>query len=254
MLASIASLQWRFAIMVLVGVAAGIANGVAGGGSFITFPSMLSLGIAPLTANVSSTVGVCPSYLGGVWRFRRQITPYRRLLTALLPSCFAGAGLGCALLLIFPAATFRSVVPWLIGAGTLLFALSPLITKRLAHIDHDHPGRRWFLTLGVFVVATYGGYFGAGLGILLLAVMAVALPLELAELQGLRSVLSTIINLVAAVIFLIRGHLVVWAVVALLIGTIAGGWIGTWLIERMSPRVVRTLIVSIGFVTTIRLA
>ena len=158
------------------------------------------------------------------------------------------------LLFAFPATTFRTIVPWLIGAGTLLFALSPLITRRLAHIDHSHPGRRWFLYVGVFLVAVYGGYFGAGLGILLLAVMAVALPLELVDLQGLRSVLSTIINVAAAVIFLIRGHLVVWAVVSLLLGTLVGGWMGTWIIQRLSPRVVRGLIVTIGVVTTVRLA
>ena len=254
MFASSLALQWRISLMLVVGVAAGVANGVAGGGTFITFPAMLALGIAPLPAIVSTSVGVTPSYIGGMWRFRSQITPHRRLLVAVLPSCFAGAGLGCALLFAFPATTFREVVPWLIGAGTLLFALSPTITRRLAHIDHSHPGRRWFLYVGIFLIAVYGGYFGAGLGILLLAVMAVALPLELNELQGLRSVLSTIINVAAALIFVIRGHLVVWAVIPLLAGTLVGGWVGTWIIHRLSPRVVRGLIIGIGVITTIRLA
>ena len=171
-----------------------------------------------------------------------------------MPSCFASAAVGCALLFAFPATTFRVIVPWLIGAGTLLFAISPVITRRLVHIDHAHPARRWFLFLGVFFVAIYGGYFGAGLGILLLAVMAVSLPLEVAELQGLRYVLSIIINLAAAAVFVARGHLVGYAVVALLMGTFVGGWVGGWLIQRLSPRAVRTLIVSIGVVTTIRLA
>jgi uncharacterized membrane protein YfcA len=197
---------------------------------------------------------VAPSNLGGIWRFRERITPHRHLLVTLLPSCVAGAGLGCALLLTFPATTFRTIVPWLIGGGTVLFALSPFIAKRLEHVHHSHPGRRWFLYAGVFLVAVYGGYFGAGLGILLLAVMAIALPVELVELQGLRAVLSTFINFAAAIVFLVRGHLVVWAVVTLLLGTVTGGWIGTWLIQRLSPRVVRGLIVVIGVATTIRLA
>ena len=247
-------LAWRLPLMLVVGVAAGISNGVAGGGSFITFPAMLALNIAPLAANVSTSVGVCPSYVGGMWRFRGQITPHRNLLLTLLTPCGLGASLGCALLFAFPATTFRTVVPWLIGAGTLLFAAAPVITRRLAHIDHSHPGRRWFLLVGVFLIAIYGGYFGAGLGILLLAVMAVALPMELAELQGLRSVLSTIINLFAALIFVIRGHLVLWAVFALLAGTLVGGVVGTWLITRLSPRTVRALIVGIGVFTTIHLA
>jgi uncharacterized membrane protein YfcA len=254
MFASTLTLASRVPLMLVVGVAAGIANGVAGGGTFISFPALLTLGVAPLAANVSTSVGVCPSYVGGMWRFRSQITPHRRLLMALLPSCALGAALGCALLLVFPATAFRSVVPWLIGAGTLLFALSPFISRRLAHIDHSHPGRRWFLFVGVFLIAVYGGYFGAGLGILLLAVMAVALPFELTELQGLRSVLSTIINLFAATIFVIRGHLVLWAVFTLLAGTLAGGWMGTWLVQRLSPRAVRGLIVGIGVVTTVHLA
>jgi uncharacterized membrane protein YfcA len=109
-----------------------------------------------------------------------------------------------------------------------VFAISPVITRRLAHIDHAHPARRWFLVLGVFFVAIYGGYFGAGLGILLLAVMAVWLPLEVAELQGLRYVVSIIINLAAAAVFVVRGHLVAYAVVALLVGTFVGGWVGGW--------------------------
>ena len=254
MFASTLPLSWRTLLVVIAGITGGAANGVAGGGSFIVFPTMLALGIAPLAANVSTSVGVTPSYLGGIWRSTGQITPHRRLLTSLLPSCMAGAGAGCALLFAFPATTFRIIVPWLIGAGTLLFALSPAITRRLAHVDHAHPARRWFLFLGVFFTAVYGGYFGAGLGILLLAVMAVSLPFELAELQGLRYVLSTIINLAADVVFVVRGHLVGYAVGTLLVSTFVGGWLGVWLIQRLSPRAVRTLIVTIGVATTIRLA
>ena len=254
MLATTLPLPWRLALMLVVGITAGIANGVAGGGTFIVFPSLLALGVAPLPANVTTTVGVSPSYVGGMWRFRDEITPHRRLLVRMLPACAIGAALGCALLFAFPATAFRRAVPWLIGAATLLFAASPRITKGLTHIDHSHPARRWFLYVGIFFSAVYGGYFGAGLGILLLAVMAVALPLELAELQGLRSVLSTIINLFAATIFLVRGHLVWWALPLLLLGTLACGWGGTWIIARLSPRVMRALIVGIGVVTTVRLA
>ena len=110
--------------MLIVGVAAGISNGIAGGGTFVTFPAMLALGIGSLAANVSETVGVAPSNPGGMWRFRDRVTPHRRLVATLPPSRVAGAGLGCALLLAFAATTFRTIVPWLIGAGTLLFALS----------------------------------------------------------------------------------------------------------------------------------
>ena len=254
MLATTLILPWRVLLTLVAGLAGGVANGVAGGGTFVVFPTLLALGVAPLAANLSTTVGVSPSYVGGTIRFRAQIRPHRRLLVALVPSCCVGAGVGCALLFVFPATTFRLVVPWLVGAGTLLFALAPAITRRLAHIDHAHPARRWFLHAGVFLIAIYGGYFGAGLGILLLAVMAISLPLEMDELQGLRYVLSTIINVAAAVVFVIRGHLVGYAVGALMVGTLAGGWVGGWLVQRLSSRAVRTLIVSIGVVTTVHLA
>jgi uncharacterized membrane protein YfcA len=254
MLVATLPLLWRLTLFLLAGVAAGIANGVAGGGTFITFPTLIGLGIPALQANLSTSVGVVPSYFGSIRVFRHQIGPHRQLIRSLVPSCVLGAGVGCALLLNGSASTFRSVVPWLIGAGTILFATSPLITKRLSNVDHNHPARRWALFLGIFVVSVYGGYFGAGIGILLLAVMAVALPLEIHELQGLRNVLSIFINVTAAIIFIIHGHLATNAVFMLLIGTLIGGWLGALLVLRLSPTVVRILVICFGVGTTIKLA
>src|ERR1017187_8447269 len=225
-------LGWRLTIYLLAGVGAGIANGIAGGGTFVTFPTLLATGASALTANVTTTVGVVPSYLGGIRGFRFQLRGHRDLIRSLVPSCLLGTAAGCSL---------------------LLFALAPLITKRLAHIDHAHPARRWGLYIGVFVVAIYGGYFGAGMGILLLAVMALSLPFEIQELQGMRSVLSLIINALAALIFVLRGHLIVDAVYMFLIGTLVGGWLGAMLILRLSPNLVRIVIIAVGTVTTIRL-
>jgi uncharacterized membrane protein YfcA len=247
-------LLWRLPIYLLAGIGAGIANGIAGGGTFVTFPTLLATGASALTANVTTTVGVVPSYLGGIRGFRGQLHVHRALIRSLVPYCLAGTASGCTLLLLGSPKTFQLVVPWLIGAGTLLFAFAPLITKRLAHIDHAHPGRRWGLYVGIFLIAMYGGYFGAGMGILLLAVMAVSLPFEIAELQGLRSVLSLIINLLAALIFVVRGHLILDAVYMFLAGTLVGGWLGAVLILRLSPNVVRVLIICVGVVTTVRLA
>src|ERR1700722_2512054 len=144
MLLATIPLGWRLAIYLLAGIGAGIANGIAGGGTFVTFPTLLATGAQALTANVTTTVGVVPSYLGGVRGFRFQLRGHRDLIRSLVPSCVLGTALGCALLLL-----------WLIGAGTLLFALAPLITKRLAHVDHAHRARRWGLFVGIFVVAVY---------------------------------------------------------------------------------------------------
>ncbi len=247
-------LGWRLTVYLLAGIGAGIANGIAGGGTFVTFPTLLATGASALSANMTTTVGVVPSYLGGIRGFRFQLRGHRQLIRSLVPSCLLGTSTGCALLLLGSPHLFALVVPWLIGSGTLLFALAPRITKRLAHVDHTARARRWGLYVGVFVVAIYGGYFGAGMGILLLAVMALSLPFEIQELQGLRSVLSLIINALAALIFVLRGHLIVDAVYMFLIGTLIGGWLGAMLILRLSPNVVRVVIIVVGLVTTVRLA
>lgn len=248
------ALAWRLGIFFAAGVAAGIANGVAGGGTFITFPTLLGLGVPALQANISTTVGVVPSYVGSLQVFRRQLGPHRHLIATLLAPCVLGAVTGCLLLLEGSPTTFRAVVPWLIGAGTALFAAAPYLTSRLAHLERDHPARRWALYAGIFVVSIYGGYFGAGLGILLLAVMALALPLEIHELQGLRNAVSIVINACAALIYVVHGHLALAAVAMLLPGTLLGGWIGALVIQRLSPRLVRLLVIVIGVATTVKLA
>ena len=253
MFATTAPLLVRLAVFFAVGVAAGISNGIAGGGTFLTFPTLLGMGLPSLVANVSSTVGVVPSYIGGIRGFKDQLKNHGKLVRSTLPYCFLGTGVGCTLLLTGSSATFSKVVPYLIGFGTIIFGCAPLITKRLSHIEHDHVGRKWTFFVGIFLISVYGGYFGAGLGILLLAVMAVSLPFDIKELQGLRSLLSIIINAIAAMVFLIRGHLNWPAVSMLLIGTLIGGILGTQFIKKVSPNVVRTIVVLIGAVTTIHL-
>lgn len=254
MLVGALPLATRLVLYGLAGVAAGVANGVAGGGTFITFPTMLALGVPALQANVSSTVGVLPSYLGGIRGFRREISRHGTLVRSLVPACLAGTLVGTALLLGVSSHTFERVIPWLIGVATVVYGLSPVITRRLAHLEHAHPARRRALVAGIFLASVYGGYFGAGLGIVLLAILAVALPLEVGALQGIRNVLSLIINVVAAVVFLARGHLAQAAIYPLLGGTLVGGWLGTVAIQRMRPGAVRIVIVAIGAVTTVHLA
>lgn len=245
---------WRFAIVVAAGVAAGVSNGVAGGGTFITFPTLLALGLPALTANITTTVGVVPGSIGALGVFRHQLGDHREILPRLVAPVVAGSLTGSLLLLSGSPDTFRSVVPWLIGAATALFAVSPLVTRRLAHVSHDHPARRAGLYGGVFLISVYGGYFGAGIGIMLLAVLGLALPFEVKELQGLRNAIAVVITAVAAVVFALHGHLNGADVVALWIGTLVGGWLGALVVARLSPVAVRVVVVAIGAVTTIKLA
>ena len=244
----------RDLLVIATGIVAGIANGVAGGGTLLTFPVLLALGLPALTANVTSSVGVLPSYLGGISGFRPELGERRALLVSLAPASVVGALAGTALLLGGTQAQFRAVVPWLVAIATAAFAVQPLIVRAVAHVPHDHPTRRALLQIGTFCVAIYGGYFGAGLGIMLLAVIGLALPDDLGSLSGLRSVLSTLINAVAALVFVVRGHLVWDVVVCLWIGTLIGGFGGTAVIKRLRPTVLRVVIVAIGAATAIRLA
>jgi uncharacterized protein len=243
----------RIAILVVAGLAAGIANGIAGGGSFFSFPVLLALGYPALTANVSSSVGILPSYLPGVAGFRAELREKRGELASLTPSCVVGSLIGTALLLTGSSAQFRSVVPWLIGVATVTFAVQPLVV-RFAASTVQHAAHRVALQVGTFAIAVYGGYFGAGLGIMLLALFGLTLPDDLGTLSGLRSALSIVINAVAAVVFLIRGHLAWEVVVCLWIGTFAGGVLGTGVVKRVAPSLLRAIIIVIGVVTTVRLA
>jgi len=254
MIATSLALGWRLTVIGLAGVAGGAVNGIAGGGTFITFPTLLALGVPALQANVTTTVGVVPSYLPGLRGVRATVAAHRARLGALLAPCLLGAAAGCTLLLVFSAGSFRDVVPWLIGAATVLFAVSPVVTRLLGAVATDHPVRRRLLSVGVFVAAVYGGYFGAGMGIILFAVLALSVPLPIHELQVLRNLLSIVINSVAALIFVVRGHLALSAVWMLLAGTLVGGWLGTVLVRRLSPTLVRVLVVAIGVATTVRLS
>jgi uncharacterized protein len=248
------SAAWRAVLLAVAGVGAGVANGVAGGGTFITFPTLLALGIAPLQANVSSTVGLVPSVLGGVGVFRAELREHRATLRAAVPWCLVGSATGTAVLLTSPASDFRAAVPWLIGIATVLFALAPLITRALAARAGGDARRRALLGPGVLVASAYGGYFGAGLGIVLLAVLALALDEAILTLQGLRIALGLTTNLLAAAVFLVRGRLSVEAVAVLAASTLVGGWLGARALRRLPPVAVRLVVIAVGAATTVRLA
>lgn len=253
MFPAVVPLFGRLLIFFFSGLAAGISNGIAGGGTFITFPTMMAMGIPALTSNVSGSVGIVTSTIGGLRSFRWDLSSQKSVVMSLLPSCIIGTATGCALLLVGSPNTFRSVIPWLIGAGTILFACSPLITKRLAHLEQDHASRKVILYVGIFLVSVYGGYFGAGMGVLLLAVMAISLPYDIKELQGIRYLIALVINVSAALIFVFRGHLNTDAVYMILLGALIGGYLGANLIKRLSPNMVRVLVVLVGAITTVHL-
>ncbi len=245
-------LTWgKAGILLAVGVAAGIFNGVAGGGTLLAFPTLLALGVPALTANLTSAVGVVPSYVGGVAGFRSEIKDLRHQIRRLLPAIILGGAAGSLLLLTTPATSFRSIVPWLVGLATVLFAAQPLVAKAMRSIGHDHPTRRLLLQIGTAATAVYGGYFGAGMGVMLLAVFGIALVDSLAHLSGLRSITSVIVNGLAALIFVFSGHVLWLPALCLALGTLAGGWAGATWARTLPVPVLRIIVVAVGTATTI---
>ena len=239
-------------LIALAGVGAGIFNGVAGGGSLISFPVLLALGYPALTANITNTIGIWPGYVASAAGFRREIGDQRRRLLRLTPVCLAGGTAGALLLLTTSSATFDSVVPWLVLGAAALFAAQPLLRRTL---DRDAPPRTRpvLLVAGVFAASVYGGYFGAAMGVMFLAVLGLALPVSLAHTSGLRAVLSMIVNGMAAVVFLIHGGLAWEAVGFLALGSLVGGFAGARLALALPAPALRVVVVVIAVGTAVKL-
>ncbi len=240
-------------LILLGGVVGGIFNGVAGGASLITFPLLLALGYPALTANITNTIGIWPSYLGSATAFRREIGDQAGRLVRLAPVALAGGIAGALLLLTTSSSTFDDVVPWLVLGAAVLFGVQPLLRRALDK-DSAHPrARPVLLVAGVFAASVYGGYFCAAMGVMFLAVLGLALPVSLAHTNGMRAILSMAVNGVAAVVFMIHGD-VVWAAVAwLALGALVGGYLGARLALVLPVPVLRAVVVIIGVGTAIKL-
>ncbi len=241
-------------LLIAAGLGAGIFNGIAGGGSLLSFPVLLGLGYPALTANITNTVGIWPGYLGGAAGFRTEIADQRPHLARLIPVGLAGGVLGAVLLLTTPSSTFARLAPYLILGAAALFAAQPLLRRAFTGGTHQPARTRAPLLIGgTFVAAVYGGYFGAGMGVMLLAVLGLALPDSLARTSGLRTVLSIAINGVAAAVFLIHRGLAWQAVGWLALGSLVGGWVGARLALAIPAWALRSVVILIGVGTAVKL-
>lgn len=245
-------------LLVVAGFAAGVSNGVAGGGTLLSFPALLAVGYPAITANVTSTIGLWPSTLGGSAGFRRELTAQGKRVRALIPAACAGGLIGSVLLLTTPPSAFRSVVPFLILAACALFASQPLIARALRRVRGETEGdvaahTPWTAYAGTLLASVYGGYFGAGLGIILLAVLGTVLHDAVHRINGLRVVLAMAVNLVALLVFVIAAH-VAWTAVGLLaVTSLVGGYTGARLSRRLPAWVLRIVVVAFGLAAAVRL-
>jgi uncharacterized membrane protein YfcA len=235
------------------GIAAGAINAVVGSGTLITFPVLVALGWQPLIANVSNNIGLVPGSAAGVFGYRRELEGQRRRVVLL--GCFSVAGgvVGATLLLVLPASAFDAIVPALIAVALVLVVIQPRIDRALA--DRPAPRGEHGLALRGAVTASgvYGGYFGAGQGILLIGILGIAIRDRLQRLNGLKNVLAGLVNGTAGVIFVFAAD-VDWAVVGLIAsGSIIGGLVGANYGRRLEPNLLRALIVVVGLVAMARL-
>jgi uncharacterized membrane protein YfcA len=227
---------------------AGAINAVAGGGTLVAFPALLGVGVGPLTANITCSVGLITGYAGGSVAYRRELAGQRDRFRTLAPAAVVGGIVGALLLLVTPATTFRAVVPYLVLLSAVLLAVQPMLSRALGTDPHGAEGVSWGARIGVGVAAVYGSYFGAGLGVLLLAVLGILIADGLQRLNALKGVLSLLINIVGALVFVVSARVDWGYALALAVGAYVGGTLGVSVARRLPPTVMRAAVVILGLV------
>lgn len=234
-------------VLAAAGFGAGAINAVAGGGSLLSFPALLAVGYPPIQANVTNTVAAVPGYIGGAWGYRSELSGQRQRSIRLGITGMLGALAGASLLLIGTDEIFSAVVPWLVLGSTLLLAVQPWLTRDRA----ESRGPTWGLDVGNFLVGVYGGYFNAGLGIMMLAVLNMFILEDLQRVNALKSVLSVVVGMVAAIFFAILAPVAWGAVLVMALASLLGGWAGVRIARRVSSKVLRWVVVIYGIIVAV---
>ena len=237
--------------------AAGMINSVAGGGTLVTFPTLIWLGLDAIVANVTNTVSLWPGALGAMFGLRREIGDGWRWMMLLAGPSILGGLVGAVLLLHTPPAAFGAMVPFLILFATVLLAVQEPISRWLrgeTHPEHQKSRSWWIAAVLIqFLIAVYGGYFGAGIGILMLAGLGLLGLTDIHQMNGLKSFFNVCINIVAAVYFMFWGP-VAWGTAAIMVaGALAGGYGGAGLARRLGRTVVRRAVIAVGFAMALSL-
>jgi uncharacterized membrane protein YfcA len=244
---------WEMLAVFATGIGAGTINTVVGSGTLITFPVLLAVGLPPVTANVSNTLGLVPGSLTGAFGYRRELEGQRPRVLRLGVTALAGGLTGAILLLALPSAAFDAIVPALIGIALVLVVLQPRLSRAMA----GHRGRKEhggpLLVAGIFLSSAYGGYFGAAQGVLYLSLMGLLLSDTLQRINAVKNVLALLVNGVAAVFFLFVAHFDWTAVLLIAGGAAIGGVIGARVGRRLPPTALRGVIVVVGIVAIVQL-
>ncbi|MEO6829534.1 MAG: sulfite exporter TauE/SafE family protein [Acidobacteriaceae bacterium] len=235
---------------------AGSINAVAGGGSLLSFPALLQVGVPPIFANATNTVALLPAEITSATAYRRELRRYRTLLLPLLLAALTGSFLGARLLMATKQALFFQMVPWLLLTATIIFAVGPPLHRRLSEKDHSHPSGvgpagRIFLPIGIFIVCLYVGFFGAGSGLLLMGVLSIAGIEDVHEINALKTAMISVSRSVAAITFVIYGAILWHYAVLMMIAASTGGYAAAYIARKHKPHGMRPLIIGIGTFVTI---
>ncbi len=234
------------ALLFVSGVAGGIANAIAGGATLITFPAMLAAGLPAIVANASNAVAVTPGHLIAAFADREKLRPWSARTIVVMLTALAGGALGATLLLVTSERLFTLLVPALIGVATLIFALAKQIQGVIMHAFGESRSLNSVRVGLLLPAAVYGGYFGAGLGVILLALLTVTGREDLRAVNALKNLLATTVSAMMISIFITQ-NLVRWPeTLTMLTGALCGGYAGGMLIKVISPSAVRTTVTMIG--------
>ena len=242
-------------LVLLAGLGAGALNAVGGGGTFLALPALVAVGLPPVTANATATVALLPGSVAGAWVYRREIVPVGAASTAALTATSVlGGALGAGLLLMLPEQSFDAAVPWLLAFGTVVLAFG----RRAAQALGAATGRSVALgpravLIGQFLLAIYGGYFGGAVGILMLALWSIGLGLDVAAGNAMRIAQVAAVYLTATALFLVASDVlrVPWALLAMLLGAVAGGFAGAHLARRLPARLLRGVVLATAATMTV---
>jgi len=236
----------------LSAIIAGAINSVAGGGSFLTFPMLMFCSVTPKIANATNTVALWFGSLASFGAYRDHLGGQKRALITLLTTSLIGGLVGALLLLKTTDATFKLLLPWLMLTATLIFIFGRQLTtlmRRMVHLDINQPQHIGPFVIGCvlqLIIAVYGGFFGGGIGILMLALLTLLGYVEIHTMNGLKTVLASAINGIAVVVFIFSG-LVAWPqAIVMIAGSIIGGYYGAVIAQRISPQIIRYIVMTVG--------
>ncbi len=242
---------FEFILIFSAAVLAGGINAIAGGGTFFAFPALLSTGISPVAANATCTIAVWPGSLASVWGYRSQLKNPPPTLRLMIAVALVGGLAGALLLLVIPETAFERMIPWLLLGATLLFACGRRFSDLMARLGAGHPRygpfRQVLALLLQLAIAVYGGFFGAGIGILTLAMLQLLGMQEMHRMNGIKTVIAAAINATAVVTFVLAGVISwphAWVMVA---GGILGGYFGAKLSLRLPAVLVKRFVIAVGF-------